>query len=76
MYDLALVNIFFEKNITVNIQEWEILISDRLHTGSEIYVGKSENGKVIPVESIAAQHRILVVDLNIQKQREGKDRRG
>ena len=33
-------------------------------------MGKVKNGKIIPGELIAAQHILLVADLNIQKQKE------
>jgi hypothetical protein len=38
-------------------------------------MGKVKNGKIIPGESIAAQHRLLVADLNIKMQKEKRRER-
>ena len=77
MYDLALVNTFFEKKdehlVTYRSGRYFSVIDYILVRRSML--GKVKNGKVIPGESIAAQHRILVADLNIQKQKEKRRER-
>ena len=77
MYDLALVNTFFQKKdehlITYRSGRYFSTINFILVR--RCMLGRVKNSMVIPGESIAAQHRILVADITVKKQREKRRER-
>ena len=71
-YDLALLNTFFEK-------KEEHLITFKSGGNRSVidyiairrnHLGRGRNCKVVPGESIAAQHRLLITDLAVMRKRE------
>ena len=77
MYDLALVNTFFQKRdehlITYRSGRYFSTIDFILVRRS--MMGRVKNSTVIPGESIATQHRILVADMSVKKQKEKRRER-
>ena len=68
-FDLSIVNTFFEKrpNHLVTLQEWRKRKSDRLlNVYRRQQLNEVKNCKVINGESVAAQHRVLVLDWEIK----------
>ena len=76
MYDLAPANIFFEKN-----DQHLITYSsgDRMSTIDYITVRRDEisiikDCKVIPGECVATQHRLVVMEMNVEMKRKPRPR--
>ena len=76
-YDLALLYTFFEKK-----EEHLIRFKSRGNRSVLDYIairrnhlGKVRNCKVVPGESLAAQHRLLIADLVVMRKRERRRKR-